>query len=701
MNNTTLNYGSVDLELCGSIEAGSFSTVKYTFITDHPIENDGYIKIVFRSAGDFGTPQFHKPEQDNYCTIATTGRCRVVPRWDDKGHTSPWGKSLFLKVSNGFLAKGSQVTVTFGDTSQGSKGWQLQTFLDEKFTFKTLIDPLATYQFKEISNSPSMPIIPGVPISATCIAPTQVKVDEEFTFYLKVEDKWGNPASAMDKIIHPGFPDSGVDFIEISDRENNLDARSNPICIQPKSTEYNYYWADFNGQSEETIGINDIEDYFYFGCYWSRLNILGHQGRDFQITDEFWQRIKDTSDAYDETDQFVSFPGYQWSGSTLFGGDRSVFFADSSGNISRSSREMLPDAKSKFPDSNTAEELFKSLDTQSTNSFTFAQAGSRYADISTHDDLLEVAVEVHSAKGTFEWLLDDAFRRGYRVGICANSGTLKCRPGSGHPGNDISESHGGLTCVLASELNRNKVFGAIQKRHFYATTGNRCFLDVKLKIENKNAAIMGDVITLTKRTLPVLSIKAAGTAPVEKLEIYNGSKLICTERNYTPEELGSTIKVIWSGAEVKGCNRDVDWSGKLVVIDNQIKSIKSVNFWNPDAQPVIINANQVEWNSITTGGLAGMIIELEHQKQGKLQIETVQGVVIYDLSRDGFLPQKYKFGGLKKNISVYRIPDNYNANKISYKYDIDSLFEGDNPIYVKMIQVDGHTAWSSPIYIIS
>ena len=34
---------------------------------------------------------------------------------------------------------------------------------------------------------------------------------------------------------------------------------------------------------------------------------------------------------------------------------------------------------------------------------------------------IEVAMEVHSAWGTFEWLVDDALKQGHHIGICANS----------------------------------------------------------------------------------------------------------------------------------------------------------------------------------------------------------------------------------------------------------------------------------------
>jgi len=77
--------------------------------------------------------------------------------------------------------------------------------------------------------------------------------------------------------------------------------------------------------------------------------------------------------------------------------------------------------------------------------FVFAHVGGRYADLSMHDEQIEVAVEVHSALGTFEWIVEDALRRGYHIGIVANSDGHTCRPGSSHPGAGKFGSLGGLT----------------------------------------------------------------------------------------------------------------------------------------------------------------------------------------------------------------------------------------------------------------
>jgi hypothetical protein len=107
---------------------------------------------------------------------------------------------------------------------------------------------------------------------------------------------------------------------------------------------------------------------------------------------------------------------------------------------------------------------------------------------------VEIAVEVHSAWGTFEWLVDDALSRGYRIGICANSDDHKGRPGASYPGAGRFGSLGGLTCILTRQLDRQHVFDALRSRHFYATTGNRSLVNVRVTTADNRPAMMGDVL---------------------------------------------------------------------------------------------------------------------------------------------------------------------------------------------------------------
>lgn len=675
-----------------TVIAGSYTTIKYTLNILHPIDDTGFIKIVFRIVSDFGRPQFDNPGEDNYCSVSTTGNCNFEIRWDSKGHKRPWGKSIYIKVMGGYLDKGDVVTIIFGDKSQGSRGWAAQTFCEDTFEFKTFIDHIATYQFIEIEKSPVLKIIPGKPVKAVCIAPSQVKVNHRFDYYLKLEDYWGNPINKATKFTHEGFKQEGkIEKISITDNKTGLFAESNPIKVI-NSNQLNYYWADFHGQTEESVGTNTIDDYFTFARDYAILDICGHQANDFQVTDEFWHKINNSSDHFNKSGHFVVFPGYEWSGNTPLGGDRNVYFTDNTGIITRSSEALIDGTK--YLSSPTANKLFANLNEQSAVPFVFAHVGGRYANIDMHDSDIEVAIEIHSAWGTFEWLLHDAFDRGYRIGICANSDGHKGRPGASFPGRSIFGSFGGLTCVLSKKLDRENIAEAMKQRHFYATTGNRPIIDLQL-LYNGDKVIMGDIINYVDNKAELI-INLMGSAPIYSVDVYNGKEKITTV--YPSEDLGNRIKIMWSGAERRGRARKVEWNGSAKITGNNICSIIPINFWNPDKQPILFD-NEIKWESITTGGGSGIIISLS-EITGKICIETSQGNIECDIDELEISPKVWEFGGIKKQIEIVRLPDEMENNNCSFKIPIEINSESDNPIYIRVNQEDGHIAWTSPVYII-
>jgi len=695
-----IDIGTATISPKKSVIAGSYCSIRYTYTAAHPIDDTGYIKIVFRYAGDFGAPQFHDPKAPNYCNISTTGNCRIDPRWDIKAHTRPWGKTLMLKVMSGYLNTGDKVTVHFGDPSEGSPGWQMQTFCEKTFELKTLVDPFATFQFRELPSSPTLQVKPGKPARALCIAPSQVEREKPFYAHLKLEDQWGNPVRKPQKIRHLGFTKTGFHTIYAKDKLSKLSATSNPIAVNDKNAiQLNHYWGDLHGQSEETIGSNSVEDYFAFARDFGLLDIAAHQGNDFQITDEFWKKINQTTRHFNKSGKFITFPGYEWSGNTPLGGDRNVWFSTEGGSITRSSNELLPDRKSIYPVSSTAKDLFRNLHKQtSPKPFVFAHVGGRYADISIHDPKLEWAVEAHSAWGTFEWMIEDALKFGYRVGICANSDGHKGRPGASYPGASKFGSLGGLTCVLAKKLDRRSLFEAIRKRHFYGTTGNRSLLNIQLHVDKSTTAIMGDIVSAKNET-PHLSLDVTGSGPIETIELRNGSDLVERFYPYTSKELGRRIKIIWSGAEVRGRARAVNWDGFLKVAGNSIESVTPINFWNADRQPQLTQKNKIEWNSITTGGFSGVILKLKHSNRGSIELQTAQRNIKCAIQSIGRSPKTSRCGGLAKQIEIRRLPDNQKTNHHSLSLPLKNLRKGDNPIYIRMVQEDGHMAWSSPIYL--
>ena len=227
--------------------------------------------------------------------------------------------------------------------------------------------------------------------------------------------------------------------------------------------------------------MGSAEAYFRYARDAAFIDMVGHQGNDFQITDAFWKKLNRLTAEFDQPGKFVCLPGYEWSGNTGMGGDRNIFYRHEGRPIRRSSH-ILVEGETSTDAIYTADDLFKALEAEDCR--VIAHVGGRYADLKyAHDGRVERTVEVHSSWGTFEWLLHDAFEQGFRVGIVCHSDDHKGRPGATRPGASTFGAVGGLTCYFMPELTRDALFEALRTRRHYGTTGPRIFLDLHATFE--------------------------------------------------------------------------------------------------------------------------------------------------------------------------------------------------------------------------
>ncbi|MEQ9126289.1 MAG: DUF3604 domain-containing protein, partial [Alphaproteobacteria bacterium] len=268
-----------------------------------------------------------------------------------------------------------------------------------------------------------------------------------------------------------------------------------------------------------------------------------HQANDFQINNAFWAYLQELAAEFHEDGRFCVLPGYEWSGNTGVGGDRNVFFRTEGRQIHRSSHALLPDRSDIHTDAPDANRLFEML--QDEDCVVYAHVGGRYADIAfAHDPRLETAMEIHSAWGTFEWLLTYGFKLCHRSGLVCNSDGHKGRPGASYPGAATFGAYGGLTCFLTPELTRDGLFDCLRKRHHYGTTGTRMHLDVRAAFPTgarlfdrdpnvfadatatpAKSVMMGDIAATGDATVSV-SVEAITQAPIERIEIRNGAEVV-------------------------------------------------------------------------------------------------------------------------------------------------------------------------------
>jgi hypothetical protein len=462
--------------------------------------------------------------------------------------------------------------------------------------------------------------------------------------------------------------------------------------------------------------MGTAESYFRYARDLAFIDMVGHQGNDFQITDAFWAELNRLTAEFDEPGRFVCLPGYEWSGNTGMGGDRNVFFRHEGRPIRRSSH-ILVEGKTSTDAIYTADALFRAVDGE--DAVVIAHVGGRYADLNyAHDGRLERAVEVHSTWGTFEWLLHDAFERGYRVGVVCHSDDHKGRPGATRPGASTFGAMGGLTCYLMPELTRDALFEALRRRRHYGTTGTRLFLDLRGTFARPvtgfsedpqlaraeeffvREALMGDIIR--PGSVPMrLAAEVMGTAPIERVDVLHGTRVVQSARPFAAADLGRRVRVIWQGAEYRGRGRETLWQGQLTLRGNRFARFAPVNFLNPERRvEETTPGTALAWTSVTTGNLAGIDLWLDEAARGTLALET--SVVSGEVSLAALADDTVTFegGGLGRRISVYRLPERDWSRRLALDHSVTFPGGRDLPVYLRVTQSDGHQAWSSPIYLI-
>lgn len=732
------NYGTTAFSPVGRFPVRSFQTFTLVYtVGEFGLDDTGAIKVVHRWTDDSGAVQFKDPTAMNYVTATASNGVELELHAEPYPHQRPWYNGLRITVKRGYMSAGDTITVVFGDTSEGSPGYRLQTFCESAYEFRVLADVCATGVFLPIATH-AIDVCAGAISKWVLTAPSLRRTDETFSLGIRGEDEWGNasdqtpehlllradaevaglpasvtfvPGARGTRVNGLSIASPGTYRFEILTPEGDVVSLSNPLVIKADGPAS--YWGDLHGQSGETVGINPLREYLEFARDIAFLDVTSHQANDFQVTNDFWHQINQVSSELNDEGQFVVFPGYEWSGNTPVGGDHNVFFAKEGRQIHRSSHALLPDRSDIDTDANTLSDLFKVLKDE--DCVVYAHIGGRPADLSRAEEpRLRTAVEVHSDWGTFEWIMTDAFRLGYRVGLVCNSDGHKGAPGACAPGASEFGAYGGLTCFVADELSRSTIFGSMRKRRHYGTTGCRMHMEVMAHLGEGGGvypidprvdecdpiasptALMGDIARVDRDVID-LDVVLETHAPIERVDILNGDEEITTLRPYKTDPSGR-LRVIWQGAEYRGRGRTTHWGGKILFDQARIQDMKKINIWNLDRRFEVVGDNCIEFDAVTTGNFGGCDIWLD-DNAGQVSVETGLVSGEFDLSNLTDTETVLEAGGLDRKIRMFRLPEQLEHCSFAETVQIHLKPGRDNPLWIRVTTEDGFVAWSSPIYV--
>ena len=697
------------------------STGQWTLVCtvgSYGIDEGGTIKLAHRFASDWQPPQFDRPGEAGYASVSTTGAASLRPHYETKGHERPFGKCLVIDVYDGCLAPGDTVTIVLGDQRQGSPGVRAQAFIESAHGFHLFIDPTNACLARPMPEPPRVVIVPDRPTELVCLVPADATPGERVDVFVKGQDHWGNPTDPPADLTLTWHGDAPAEIEgrsivftgpgrgQVAVEAGELTCMSNPIAVHATRPCYQRYWGDLHAQSDATVGTGSEREYFAFARDKARVDFASHQGNDFQMTDEDWQRLNDVVAAFHEDGRFVVFPGYEYSPNTPAGGDRNVWFLEEGHPILRSSHWQVPETPvDERTPAHPTSVLFERLREHAglDNVLMGSHVGGRYADVRRYfDQELGPLVEIVSCWGVFEWMLHDALELGYVVGVMCNSDGHKGRPGAEGPGAGVFGIAGGLTCVLAESLSRRDVFAALKARRCYGTTGAR--IELGFEVDGQP---MGSVIDA--RAGQRASAHVVGCGPIESLALHRGRELVKQVRPLALEATAGSrrVRVSWGGARMRGRGRRIAWDGQITLEGTRIERFGPYAFDSAADGVQQVDERRLDIVSHTTGDIDGVDLWLEPAEAGRLVFDAPLGrfeLELAELDAAG-ASNRFDLGGMDMHVCVERYPEQITQTALHLEHELPmpvaraAARARVDAWYIKAVQADGQMAWSSPIYV--
>ncbi len=716
--------GRCALSPAGNVEAGAWGTWTLTYhVGKYGVDDGGTIVLSRRFASDWGRPRTDDPGAAHYASVSTTGQATLRMRWDPKSNVRPWQQGLAIDVFDSYLAEGDTVTIVLGDTSGGGPGTRAQTFCEKNFRFRVFVDCFGSNRFIEAADTPTFAITPGAPARLVIHGATEQAPGETSWALVKLEDVWGNPCRDVEAQVLLSAEGAACEGLPASVRfergrpamvrleglrweaggcgrirgEANADlppAYGNYTRATEKAHRWKPFWGDLHGQSEETVGTNTADDYFAFARDMAGAQFCCHQGNDFQVTEETWQAIRTATQKYNAPGRFVTFLGVEWSAVTGMGGDRNVIYLGDDGPLHRTSHWQIDDWSDQQTDRYPLDALYDTLGGRR-DVMLVPHVGGRRASLDYHHPGIERVMEIYSSWGRFEWFVEEALEKGWRVGITAGSDGHKGRPGASYPGAAIFGVYGGYLCIYAEELSRESLWEAIRARRVYATTGKKMHLAF-----SAGEHFMGE--EFASPTPPVFEVRTTGECGIESIELRRASRTIASFR---PKDAGARdsewFRVSWSGARIRQRNRQTHWHGGLRVDAGTIEEPRNWQVDNIEEGIQSADARSIRWHSRTTGDADGVEFRLAEGAGATLAFETE--VVSFEVNLDevGPVPHVVEAGGVRQMVEVQRIdpaPGSPEA-RVAFTVGEEDFHDGWNPYFVRIMQEDGALAWSSPIFV--
>ncbi|GLU34154.1 hypothetical protein WKR88_04715 [Trinickia caryophylli] len=653
------------------IEAGSWHEIVLVYeVGASGIADGASLKATFKFYSDWALFQTSDPTAANYVSAeyqagplvagqspATVQALHV--RFDQKGHERPFQKAVIVDIVDGYLNAGDRIVIRLGDRRRGP-GTRVQTFVEDAFKIRVYVDPLGTSRFVAVPGDVAIAIEPGAASHVVVNGPRFVQPGVPARLGISLQDKWGNVcrdargavrvrAYAGERIVyerahalaqggwavaHVGdLPTDRGDLRIVADVPEARDVAAAEARLSvgdfpaPRAL-----YADLHVHAHDTVGTNSPAYNAAYARDIGRIDVFGYTANDFQITDENWGfGVQSVADLH-KPGEFVVYPVQEWCGSSTAGGDHNVvFLGEAAPSFPYNARgehnrtfvwnEDMKGASvelGRWP----VEELWDAYIDDAESHLIIPHVGGRRYIPDWHHPELERLVEIASSWGHFDWLYRDVIARGYKLGVAASGDEHRGRPAGGAPGVQVFGVKGGLTGVIAEQLDRGTVARALRARHTWATTGERSA--VLVRCGNR---LQGDAFTHAGPA--TLDYRFLGDTGWEYVAAFDHTGPIWSRNLHA--ELGFSdrlIRVRWGGARIRDRYRWAAWQGRIRILNGTINRFGAHGLEHLEETVWREGATDIGFRSDTYGDADSIEIDVSNLAKARIVVEgTIDGFV--------------------------------------------------------------------------
>jgi hypothetical protein len=534
------------------------------------------------------------------------------------------------------------------------------------------------------------------------------------------------------------FDREGVYYIRVQLRDNpTVQGVSNPIVVRDAWPE-RVYWGDIHQHTYFADGRGTPAANYEYAISTSRLDfcaVAPHEEATYGTgllhvegapVQKGWEELQTAAESYNG-DDLVTILGSEAGSLAPIAGHMNTYYLDLDNRPELERLGLTHENRSEVfpPDEDPMvlyqgylEELERSEGEVLLLPHAHACGGPGKFDLPKRPEY-QTNVEICSLHGVFEEFYRQWLKHGHFVGVHGSGDNHMTSTGNGNPGWHYPNTNG-LAAAVAPERSRPAIWNAFKHRRTYAVTGNqRIYLDLSI-----DGAVMGAIVPIEAQGVAQgsarrINVEIAGTAPVMRVQLFKKNEVV---RTYEPPLAAYRhLRLTWTDSWGSRRVDDSLTTGTISLDKGKIAVVDVLHAYHKTDSIASTGGREIGFRTNGYSGITrGAILEVDAPDDAVLSF-TIRDTHLDETMLDDAvdIPLDRRHSDITRALAAperarrpcftrephqpqFRLEADWVDPDWPKVVELDWQDDDTAPAYyyLRVEQIDGNIAWSSPIWFV-